>query len=104
MMIEITAYAVMRYSVFLIALISVIFSLKTRKGISGYHKDVFDKMLFSLLLFATGIAFHVIRAEIWDVDLLRIPEHLMILLSLIFALDASFHVMSNKDEWGLHGI
>jgi len=87
-----------------ITLISVAYSLKARQKLMGSEKELFDKMLASMLLFFGGVLFHALREVAWGNSLLRIPEHTLYLLSFIFAIEAGLYVMNNSDEWGLGGI
>lgn len=101
MMLEITLYQTMLWGVFVSTVVSVIFSLQARQKISGYHRVAFDRMLISILFFAFGLLFHVIRETYMSIELLRVPEHMMMFFSAILALHASLHVIQNRAEWGL---
>jgi len=101
MMIEITLYQTMLWGVFIFTVVSVLFSLEARKKISGYHRVAFDRMLISILFFAFGMLLHLVRETYMDTEILRAPEHMMILISSILALHAGLHVIQNRAEWGL---
>lgn len=93
----------MTSTVVAITIISVFYSIKARQKLRGAEKDLFNKMLDSILLFALGVMFHGMREIIWGNSLLRIPEHTLYLLSFIFAIEAGLYVMNNKEEWGIGG-
>jgi hypothetical protein len=84
-----------------VTIIAVIYSIKARQTIKGSEKDLFDRMLASIMLFFGGVLFHGIREIAWGNSLLRIPEHSLYLLSFILAISAGIYVIENKDEWGM---
>ena len=103
-MIDLSAHMVMRYAVLLVTIISVLFSIKARKMLVGEQKELFDRCLGCMGLFLMAILVHAIREDIWDADLLRVPEHLLFLLGFICAFNTSLYVMNKKEEWGLQGV
>jgi len=94
----------MFFAVLGLTIASVFYSLKARQTLKGPEKELFDKMLASILLYAGGVLFHDIREAAWGNSLLRIPEHSLYLLSFIFAIRAGLYAMDNRDDWGLGGI
>ena len=91
----------MTSAVVAITIVSVFYSIRARQKLTGSEKNLFNRMLDCILLFALGVMFHGMREIIWGNSLLRIPEHALYLLSFIFAIRAGAYVMENRDEWGL---